>query len=69
MTREEIVETLSLPTSETYPESATLELSGPAFDTFVIEMKDKQYGYEALSSAWNWFFSGWDARARFDGYH
>jgi hypothetical protein len=38
------------------------EYSHPAFDYFCDEMESRQYGYEALRSAWLWFQAGWDAR-------
>jgi hypothetical protein len=36
-------------------------LQHPAYDLFVECMADKQYGAEPLSTAWEWFASGWDA--------
>ena len=36
----------------------------PAWKLFVEEMDGRQYGYDALSNAWEWFKSGWDAADR-----
>lgn len=34
----------------------------PAWDAFKEEMKDVQYGREALNQAWWFFRMGWEAR-------
>lgn len=31
----------------------------PARDAFVLEMKGRCYGYEAINDAWSWFATGW----------
>lgn len=34
----------------------------PAWIYFVRAMENKQYGYEAILSAWAWFAEGWEMR-------
>ena len=34
-------------------------------DAFVETMSDKQYGYEACTDAWSWFYTGWCAHITF----
>lgn len=29
---------------------------------FVVEMKDRSYGWDALTQAWAWFLAGWNTR-------
>ena len=33
----------------------------PAWDAFVGEMQNREYGREALTIAWLWFRDGWNA--------
>lgn len=33
-----------------------------ARDQFMREMRDKQYGPDALANAWGWFLAGWEGR-------
>ena len=33
----------------------------PAYKSFVKEMEGRDYGYEAINDAWDWFKVGWDA--------
>lgn len=29
---------------------------------FAVEMRNRQYGHDALTQAWGWFLAGWNAR-------
>lgn len=32
---------------------------------FIKEMRGRQYGWDALTDAWNWFLTGWKASDQF----
>jgi len=53
MTENEIINRLQLDI-KSYPKH-------PAWKSFVIEMRDKQYGYEPLRSQWSFYKQGWEA--------
>lgn len=36
------------------------ESNRACWDAFVRSMRNRQYGYEALSNAWAWFQTGWN---------
>ena len=57
MTREEIIASLIVASDW---KSETL-VAHPAFDHFVAQMKERQYGPDPLHSAWTFFAAGWDA--------
>lgn len=40
-----------------YPEDVRAH---PAWKSFVIEMRDKQYGQEPLMQAWGFYRKGWE---------
>lgn len=42
------------------------KMNETARECFKAEMKGREYGYEALHDAWNWFLTGYDAGARMD---
>ena len=37
------------------------EHTHPAWESFVLEMTGRAYGFEALHTAWYWFKAGWVA--------
>lgn len=39
-----------------------------AFEAFLKEMEDVEYGMEALVNAWVWFKAGWERARIYDGY-
>jgi hypothetical protein len=58
MTRDEIIAKLL---HEPTPYQRDTLVAHPAFDPFVAQMAQRQYGEGPLRSAWAFFASGWDA--------